>query len=141
MAMARRPVSLCLCLYPFIFVPNYLGLVLIMCNCNFFKKWAIPGLFFFNFVFSIQLTVNVQNKFLPMTDTNLGPLDWMRPLYQLSHSHCPCNCNLRKSKLQQGVNYCLVLAFNWCLVFCIFHRNLRLALIFRPDLICPAINK
>ena len=24
----------------------------------FFKKWAIPGLFFFIFVFSLQLTVN-----------------------------------------------------------------------------------
>ena len=33
----------------------------------FFKKWAIPGLFFFIFVFSIQLTVNVEYKFLPMT--------------------------------------------------------------------------
>ena len=31
------------------------------------KKWAIPGLFFFIFVFSIQLTVNVRYKFLPMT--------------------------------------------------------------------------
>ena len=39
--------------------------------CNFIrvflKKWAIPGLFFFIFVFSIQLTVNVQYKFLLMT--------------------------------------------------------------------------
>ena len=25
---------------------------------NFFKEWAIPGLFFFIFVFSLQLTVN-----------------------------------------------------------------------------------
>ena len=33
----------------------------------FFKKWAIPGLFFFIFVFSIQLTVNVQYNFLLMT--------------------------------------------------------------------------
>ena len=32
-----------------------------------FFKWAIPGLFFFIFVFSIQLTVNVRYKFLPMT--------------------------------------------------------------------------
>ena len=41
-------------------------------NCSilliyFFKKWAIPGLFFFIFVCSIQLTVNVRHKFLPMT--------------------------------------------------------------------------
>ena len=33
----------------------------------FFKKWAIPGLFFFIFAFSTHLTVNVQYKFVPMT--------------------------------------------------------------------------
>ena len=33
----------------------------------FLKKWAIPGLSFFIFVFSIQLTVNVQYQFLPMS--------------------------------------------------------------------------
>ena len=33
----------------------------------FLKKWAIPCLFFFIFVFSIQITVNVQYNFLPMT--------------------------------------------------------------------------
>ena len=33
----------------------------------YFLKWAIPGHFFFIFVFSIQLTDNVQYKFLPMT--------------------------------------------------------------------------
>ena len=32
-----------------------------------FKNWAIPGLFFFIFVFLKQLTVNVQYKCLPMT--------------------------------------------------------------------------
>ena len=32
-----------------------------------FLKWANPGLFFFIFVFSIQLTENIQYKFLPMT--------------------------------------------------------------------------
>ena len=32
-----------------------------------FFKWAIPGLYFFIFVFSIQLTVNVKYKMLPMT--------------------------------------------------------------------------
>ena len=37
-------------------------------NFFFLKQWAIPGLFFFIFVFSIQLTVNnVQYNFLPMT--------------------------------------------------------------------------
>ena len=34
---------------------------------TFFIKMAIPGLFFFIFVFSVQLTVNIQYKFLPMT--------------------------------------------------------------------------
>ena len=34
---------------------------------TFFKKWVILGLFFFIFVFSTQLTVNVQYNFLPMT--------------------------------------------------------------------------
>ena len=34
---------------------------------SFLKKWANPGLYFFIFVFSIQLTVNVQYNFLPMT--------------------------------------------------------------------------
>ena len=34
----------------------------------FFFNWAIPGLFFFIFVFSVQLTVNIdQYKLLPMT--------------------------------------------------------------------------
>ena len=38
------------------------------CKNTFLKKWAIPGLFFFIFVFSLQLTVNnVQYKSLPMT--------------------------------------------------------------------------
>ena len=36
------------------------------CSLSFFKKMAYPGLLFFTFVFSIQLTVNVQYKFLPM---------------------------------------------------------------------------
>ena len=35
-------------------------------NHIFFKKWAIRGLFFFIFVFSVQLKVNVQYKFLLM---------------------------------------------------------------------------
>ena len=34
--------------------------------CVFLKKWPFPADFFI-FVFSIQLTVNVQNKFLAMT--------------------------------------------------------------------------
>ena len=56
---------------------------------NFFK-WAVPGLFFFIFVFSIQLTVNKCSiKF---------PDDWIRTsdfwyqkqtLYQLTQNHYP----------------------------------------------------
>ena len=37
----------------------------------YFLKWTIPGLFFFIFVVSIQLTVNAQCKFLPMTGFEL----------------------------------------------------------------------
>ena len=36
-----------------------------------FLKWTIPGLFFFIFVFSIQLTVNIQYQFLLMTGFEL----------------------------------------------------------------------
>ena len=41
-------------------------------NACFLKKWAIPVLFLFIFYFSIQLTVNVQYKWL---DSNRGPLE------------------------------------------------------------------
>ena len=46
-------------------------------NTLVFRKWTIPGLFFFIFVFSIQLTVNnIQyNKFRRCLDSNGGPLD------------------------------------------------------------------
>ena len=40
-------------------------------SLNAFFKWANPGHFFFIFVFSIQLTVSVQCKFLPMTGFDL----------------------------------------------------------------------
>ena len=53
---------------------------------RFFLKWAVPGLFFFNFVYSTPLTVNKCSiKVLPMT----GFEPWIRPLYQVSHNHCP----------------------------------------------------
>ena len=42
---------------------------------DFFKKWANPSLFFFIFVFSIQLTVNIQYTFCPWLDSNSGPLE------------------------------------------------------------------
>ena len=36
---------------------------------------GFPSLFFFIFVFSIQLTVKGQYNFLPMTGSNRGPLE------------------------------------------------------------------
>ena len=56
----------------------------------FFKKWAIPCIFFFIFVFSIQLTVNIQyNIFADEWIQTADLWIWKRPLYQLSHHHCP----------------------------------------------------
>ena len=44
--------------------------------CSIFFNWAIPGLFFFIFVFSIQLTVHIcQFKFCQWLDSNPGPLE------------------------------------------------------------------
>ena len=39
------------------------------------KKLANHSLFFFSFVFLIQLTVNVQHKFCRLLDLNFGPLE------------------------------------------------------------------
>ena len=57
----------------------------------FFLKRAILGLFFFIFVFSIQLTVN---SFFIWTfcDDWISTADlwsWRLPPYQMSHNHCP----------------------------------------------------
>ena len=55
-----------------------------------YKKWAIPGLFLFIFIFSIQLIINKQMFNITFAD------DWSRTadlwyqkrlLYQLSHNH------------------------------------------------------
>ena len=43
------------------------------CGVSFFK-WTIPGFFLFIFVFSIQLTENVQYKFCRWLDSNRGSL-------------------------------------------------------------------
>ena len=40
-----------------------------------FFKWALPGLFFFIFVFSIQLTVKMFNLNFCRRDSNRGPLE------------------------------------------------------------------
>ena len=45
-------------------VPGYPNLGMIIGR---FFKWAFPGLFYFIFVFSIQLTENVQYNILLMT--------------------------------------------------------------------------
>ena len=50
---------------------HYTATTMVYTFLDFFKKWAIPGLFLFIFVFSTQLTVNVQYKILPMTGSEL----------------------------------------------------------------------
>ena len=50
-----------------------------------FLKWDNPGLFFFIFVFSIQLTVNIQYKFLPMTEFE----PWTSAVRSDRSTNCP----------------------------------------------------
>ena len=53
-------------------------------------KWANPALFYYFFVFSIQLTLYVQLIFF--AEDWIRTMDiwnWKRPLYQLSPFHCP----------------------------------------------------
>ena len=55
----------------------------------FLKKWAIPGLFFFIFAFSIWLTVNKCS--INLTNDWIRTADlwyWKQPLCQLSQNHC-----------------------------------------------------
>ena len=52
----------------------------------FISKWPIPGLFSFIYIFSIQLTVNIQYEICQWLDMNLGLWCRKRPLYQLSHT-------------------------------------------------------
>ena len=57
--------------------------------CLLFFKWAIPGIFFFVFAFSIELTVfNIifANDWIWPADL----WNWKQPLYQLSHNHYHC---------------------------------------------------
>ena len=67
-------------------------------NTYFFnEKWAIPGIFLFIFVFSIQLTINKQMFNVNFADDWSRTEDlwyWKRPLYQLSHNHFPKNTYL-----------------------------------------------
>ena len=53
------------------------------------NKWAIPGLFFFIFVFSTQLTVNkCQIKVCQCLDLNRGSLVLKASALPLNHNHC-----------------------------------------------------
>ena len=98
----------------------------------FFKKWAIPGLFFFIFVLSMHLTEN--NKWM----SDIKVCRWLnsnrrpprkRPLYQRSHNHSPMLLHW-----QLLVKFCSILS-NICLKRKTF---LRIALFcpsedFRPE--------
>ena len=58
----------------------------IECCTIFYQKWAIPGLFLFIFVFSMQIF------HLKIADDWIRTAHlwyWKRPLYQLSHNHFP----------------------------------------------------
>ena len=76
------------------------------------KKWAIPGLFLFIFVFSIQLIINKCSINFADDWSRTADL-WYRkqPLYQLSHNHFPfnlCKYNVYVSQqLPELTNACL----------------------------------
>ena len=55
----------------------------------FLKKGPFPASFSFIFVFSIQLTVNVQYFFADDWIRTSDLLNWKRQLCQLRHNHCP----------------------------------------------------
>ena len=58
-------------------------------NISFLNE-PFPASFFFIFVFSKQLTVNIQYKFCRWLDSNrIPPLYWKQPLCQLSHNFFP----------------------------------------------------
>ena len=81
-----------------------------------FFKWAIPGLFLFIFVFSIQLIINKCSiKFCRWLESNL----WYRkrPLYQLSHNHFPLLINFCNELLTWSES-CIYLFFT-CLGSCL----------------------
>ena len=66
----------------------------------FFLKWTILGLFFFIFVFSIQLTVNVRYILIANGWVRTADLwNCKQSLYQLSHNHCPKRDILYRLKL------------------------------------------
>ena len=59
-----------------------------------FKKWAIPGLFFFIFVVSIQLKEKISiKKFANDWIWTVDLWSWIWLLNQLSHNHFPLVSN------------------------------------------------
>ena len=70
----------------------------------YFFKWAIPGLFFFIFVSSTQLTVNkCAIKVCRCLDSNRGSLASEATALPLSHNHCPIQYFLPMRALQVSV--------------------------------------
>ena len=69
-------------------------------NKTFFKKWAIPVLLFFIFVFSTRLTVNKCSiKVCQRLDLNRGsPVSEVTGL-PLSYNHCPIKQNFNPNFL------------------------------------------
>ena len=70
-------------------------------QCNIWNVflWAIsiPSLFFSIILFSIQLTVNIiQHEWIPTA----GFWCQKRPLYQLSHNHCPISLKILLSRIK-----------------------------------------
>ena len=53
-----------------------------------FKNGPSSASFFFIFIFSIQLTLNVQYNFANDWIRTTDPEHWRQPLYQLSHNRC-----------------------------------------------------
>ena len=58
-------------------------------SCLVFINGPFPASFFFIFVFSIQLTINVWFKYADDWIRTEDLYCWKRPLYQLSQNHCP----------------------------------------------------
>ena len=96
----------------------YTGKVKKIMPCFFYKKWAIPDLFFFIFVCSTQLTVNKYSiKICWRLDSNHGPLTLEATALPLSHNHFPVNLPLTKwnelASLAHSVSFRINLLCQW----------------------------
>ena len=97
----------------------------------FFKKWAIPGLFFFIFrLFNTHLIVNKCSiEINNFSDDRIRTADlwyWKLPLYQLSHNCCPYNYVLPDLFLlsgAEGIGYQDITVIALVLVFTNGPRN------------------